>query len=543
MKKNRFFFLAGIFSCLSLLFISCGEQDELVYISYDVPDNLIPILTMNEESKYLNELIFDGLVNKTVLDKDGKEKYEWALVNPDGGYKEESPENRFLITISLRKGVRWHNGDEFTSKDVIHTFDAIKASDSPLKGWLFSFIQEYHALDIDNYTIKVELKVERSEEAFMELFAPIKIIPHRYKVGAQWANLPTNLSTGGKIVNDFKFKPIGTGPYKIVDRQSEGMQLSSDLSTSDHPNYVYFGNQPMIPKIRFMEEKDRIKAVKTLGDSPLGILFDVKPESFEALAQAKLEPKTYIPYGFSVIAFNTVKGPFRDLALRKAVNAATDKEVLAQALFQGIRYNPKEIINTSIFPTSSRYVIGAKDQFAEQSPFNQSKARQLINQSASRTFTLLVCSAIEGEKRTKQFTDQYVKMMQQVGLSVQIEDATAPVYNSKIKEGNFEAVLYAFQGFDHMYDIRALFMARAEQNIWQVQDPVLNNSLDQFGKTIAWERLLTLTQEIHTQIEELAPATFLFTSPRMSYHSNRIERLDIHPEVGFSTVENWIYIP
>ena len=522
-----------ILSCiLPAITSSCSSENnnELYYFSYERPDNLIPIFNMNEESKYVCELLYDGLVNKTTLSDKGMEQYQWALVAEDG-YMEESPDNRFLISIYLKKGIKWHNGEELTSKDVLFTWNAIQQSDSPLKGWLSSFVEEITLADGDNYKFKILLKVERSREAFMELFAPVKILPHFIKGKDQVIDVTPNLNTYSDIVNDYKWNVVGTGPYKLENRESESILLSA--------NEKYLSGKPSIERINFQAKNDRIMAVKSLSSTPKSILFDVNPESFSILTEDALVHQTYVPYSFYVIGYNTQQGPFKDENFRKGINSSTNKTALAKAFFEDVTMNSEDYLNTSIFPANSRYVRNYPARFRELFPYDKNSAEKYLKISQLRSFNLLVSSVVEGDARISRFLSEYVKQMESQGISVTVNDVTSPVYYQRINDHSFDAVLLKLSGFDHFYDIRGLFKPDGERNIWGINDQKLNDELEKFGETISWDKLIDITASIHSRVEELAPACFIFTVPRRSYFSSLITGVTIHPEVGFSTIENW----
>lgn len=146
---------------------------------------------------------------------------------------------------------------------------------------------------------------------------------------------------------------------------------------------------------------------------------------------------------------------------------------------------------------------------------------------------------MEGGRRINQFVNGYRQMMESVGIRVIVDDLSAPHYNQKIRERNFDAVFMSFSGFDHLYDIRGLFKVDGERNIWGVSDNQLVALLQEFGSTIALDKLNVLTKGIHSRIEEITPACFLFTPQRRAYFSKKLTNVTVHPEVGFSTVEKW----
>jgi peptide/nickel transport system substrate-binding protein len=505
------------------------SQNELIYLPYQRPDNLIPILDMNQEAKYLDELIFDGLVNKTSLDAKGREQFQWALVD-SGGYREESWDNTRLITIYLRKGVLWHDGREFVADDVVYTWNAIMQSRSPLSGWLASFVEAVEPFADDNYKIKIKLRVERSREAFMELFSPVKILPYEYSLNGEERNLPYNWNEKSPISEEFKKKPVGTGPYRVVDSSPDVVVLDT--------NENYYLGSPSIKRIQMRVEKVPLKAVEALKENELGLLFNVPQEAFDILDQERLEHTTYFPYGFYVIAYNTRRTPFSDSNFRKAVNSATDKRELARSFIPGAN---DYCINTGVFPKSSMYVQDSPANFQERNPYDVTRAKAYLDRSSlqEKAFHLLV-STIEGA-RTGLFTETYKTMMANAGITVALDVTNDTYFKQKVLTHDFDAALVSYTGFDHLYDVRTVFGSDPEKNIWGVSDPQLSNLLDRFGKNIAWDSLKCLTAEIHSRVEDIAPGCFLFTAPQRAYYSDRLTNVTVHPEVGFSTVERWEY--
>lgn len=524
----------------AIISIGCGGSgDELVYFPQRAPNHLNPILDTNEEAKYLCELIFDGLVNKTFVGRDGREHYEWALVT-ENGYREESPSNRQLLTIYLRMGVRWHDrpDHELKAEDVIYTLDAIRASNSPLKGWLNTFV-EWVSLDPEGrniYKFCMKLKVERSKECFMELFSPLKIIPKYCTYEGEYREMPLSLSRESGVAEEFKFSPIGTGPYMVHERPTVDTCL---LHANESENYAYLGleGQPYIKAIRMVVEDDPFKAVKELKEG-FGLVFDVKQEHFRDLKLTDLKYADYHPYSFYAIVFNMRGAPFNDPNLRAAVSLATDKKRLAGDFIFKEDIGDKPLINTGVFPASSSYVMEAPDEFRDANEFSLLEARKALDRAGSaREFELLICPSYSGAA-VRDMANSFSDMMKAVGIKAEAEEVSAPIYDARVKERQFEALVYRFEGFDSIYDLRALFGTGAS-NLWGLRDDQLENDLDEFGRTLNWEKRVKLAVKIHTRVNEIVPGCFLFTVPRRAYYSPRLDNVTVHPEVGFSTVENW----
>ncbi|MCX2727350.1 peptide ABC transporter substrate-binding protein [Thermomicrobium sp. 4228-Ro] len=116
------------------------------------------------------------------------------------------PEGRWVIW-KLRKNVKWHDGQPFTAKDVKFTWEYVTDEKTTA-----TTIASYRAIEsieiIDDHTVKVTFKQPNPAwfEPFVGDFGLIlpEHILREYK-GEKARNAPFNL------------KPIGTGPYKVVD--------------------------------------------------------------------------------------------------------------------------------------------------------------------------------------------------------------------------------------------------------------------------------------------------------------------------------------
>ncbi len=510
----------------------------LIYLTTAYPNTLIPILEPNDEAKRICELVFDGLVNKTTL-KDGKEQYEWALAK-ENGIQEVSSEDRTHIIVSLRKGVSWHDGRELVAADVVYTFKAINASNSPLKGWLSAFIESVDPIEGDNYTLRVALTREMSKEGMMELFSPVKILPRWYVFDGRERELPENLRDETEIAKQFKWHPVGTGPYKIKQRKSETIEFEA--------NEEYYLTRPEIKKVRTQVDIDILRDCKALKNTSLGLMLDFKPECRDILSDSlQFESQLYLPYSFYAIIYNTRRQPFQNQSFRKGINSGIDKARLAEAFLDKPEYSA-ECINRSIYPAKSMYVQDCPSCFVELSGYDPGKAKEYLRESRIEkgSFRLMISTSRDGEK-AKSLAASFVQMLQEIGIQVEVDDFVAPQYDKKLKEYDFDVVFIQLSGFDHLYDVRPLF---ADLNYWRVQDDRLNRLLVEFGRTLNWYSfadssgnvvpgLRDLAKEIHARIEEIAPACFLFTVPKTACYSDKLTNVTIHPEVAFSTIEKW----
>jgi peptide/nickel transport system substrate-binding protein len=224
------------------------------------------------------------------------------------------------LVFFLRKNVKWHDGNPFTSKDVKFTFDMLREGPdapaklriNPRKDW-YANVEAIEAPDA--YTVVFRLK--RPQPSLLSMFAsgytPI------YAAHIPPANYRTSC--------------IGTGPFKVKE-----WRKGEYLDYVKNPDYFIKG-RPYLDALHYVVIVERGTRTAALQAGQLDVAFPGETTKAASEQLKKAVPQLVVtPVATAVtdnIIMNSKKPPFDNQKVRLAVSYAIDRRGLIQAVHQG----------------------------------------------------------------------------------------------------------------------------------------------------------------------------------------------------------------
>ncbi len=253
--------------------------------------------------------MFDGLVTRTT---DNQIVLELAQEQRQVGDK--------TIEFDLKRGVKFHNGQELKAEDVVFTFDRILTQEigAPRR----AFVKEIAQVETSgDYTVRFTLN--NPWPVFLQLLVHTQIVPQNYL-----------MEVGDEA---FAQNPIGCGPFKFVRGK-----LDEEIVLIRFDDY-YGGAEalppvspPALDEVIFRMMPDTDGRIAALEAGTVHIIQNVPPNRVPQLvSNPNITVKTAVGTRPKFMEMNVTHSPFNDVRVRQALNYAIDADALLTQVAAG----------------------------------------------------------------------------------------------------------------------------------------------------------------------------------------------------------------
>jgi peptide/nickel transport system substrate-binding protein len=279
-----------------------------------------PSTSLLEEATIASVMPFAAVFNNLVVFDPAKPHESLETIIPDLAESWSWDSTNTKLTFKLRQGVKWHDGQPFTAKDVQCTWRMLigKAETqdfkrNPRKVW---------------YTKLQDISINGDHEATFELSEP-------------QPSLPVLLASAFSVVYPchvpqqiMRTKPVGTGPFKFVEfKRGESIRLVRN------PDY-FKKDRPYLDEIavRTIDSRaTRMLAFSTgdyditfPSDVSVPLLKDIKARAPDAICEMTTTGV------LTNLMVNRVNPPFDNPEIRRAMSLALDRKAFNTILMEGL---------------------------------------------------------------------------------------------------------------------------------------------------------------------------------------------------------------
>lgn len=512
--------LAVFFLCLACSAETPDRGDAIVVASIGDARSLVPILASDSASSDICGLIFNGLVK---YDKDinlvGDLAEGWTV--EDGGRK---------IIFNLKKDVKWHDGEPFTSRDVAFTYR--KLIDPEVKTPYGGDFERIVSLETpDDNTVVVRYK---------EPFSPA------LSSWGMWI-MPEHLLKDEDLnTTSFGRRPVGTGPYKFKSwATGEKIELAA--------NPEYFEGAPYIGRYIYRiipDDATIFLELETRGvDMSVLTPLQFTRQTDTPIFRSNYNKFRYPGFGYTYMAYNLSDPRFSDIRVRKAIDHAVDKEDIVKTIFFGLG----RVITGPFIYDSWAY-----DKSVLPARYDPARSRELLRAAGwsdgdgdgwvekdgrEFEFTILINQGNNERLRSAEMIQNYLKA---IGIRVKIRTIEwSALINEFINKKKFDAVLMGwFLPRDpDCYDIWHSSRTReGEFNFAGYKNDEVDGLLEEGRRTFDEKSRARIYNRIHTLISEDSPCLFLYSSDALPIVSKRFRGVETSPiGIGYNFIK-W-YVP
>lgn len=468
------------------------------------PAHLLPLLRPDAWcERIVTHDVYEALIRQDPFSHD---------ILPELAESYDVSEDGLELTFHLRTDVRWHDGEPFSSDDVLFTFDTVRdpAVLAATARANLEAVESYEAPDAATF----RLRLREPSFLLLQSLESLVIIP-RHVFGQGDVNSHPALR-----------HPVGTGPFRFVSwRQGREIVLERNES--------YWGQAAYLDRVVYRFARDRTLALQMLRRGDVDVMPRLAPAQVEEvrgdeelLDDYRLE-SSFAP-GYSFIVYNTRRPRLADPRVRRALTMLIDRQTLLCAL-EGCLGR----VVSSPLPVGHPGV----DPSIEPLPFDPPAARRLLDEAGyrrtSRTgirerdgrplaFTLLVPTVSESLQRSASVVQQD---MVSAGVRMDILAVDWAVFLERAGEHDFDAAALQLT-LDWETDYYVLFhssQAEGGMNYGAFSSREADDVLERLRRELDQGRRVELLRRLHRILHREQPQTFLDARVESSLVERSIE--------------------
>jgi len=407
------------------------------------------------------------------------------------------------LKLELRKGVKFHNGEDFTVDDVEFTLLKMQAAG----GILADCLERCEKIDETNMII--HLKVPQPTLIY-------------YMTDPMWSMLPKDYYNSDP--KGFAAKPVGTGPYKM-QKYSSGDYYTLERFDG------YWGKpaKTKLLTLKIVPESGQRTILLETGE--IDVAYEIPYNNVSAISKNKnLQLLSTPSMKIVQLYFNTVsKGPASNVLVRKAVEYALNKESLVNAVCYG-----------HATPTWS-FVPSAVTDYVKRdgNKYNVEKAKQLMVEAGYANGCDLTIWTNANQANTE-LCQIMQNQLSEIGINLKIVVQDDNTTNSlRTAKEDFGVILHFFQcNIGHAeYTLFWTMKTGTGSNFSRYSNPKYDEALGKWKKTTVETERKKLLEELNAIEQQDLPMIPIYNEVKMIGATAKLEGLQLS-QIGAHEYQN-----
>ena len=494
--------------------------DIIVEGSIGDASNLIPILSSDATSHQIGGLVYNGLVK---YDRDLKivgDLAESWKISPDG----------LDIVFHLRKGVKWHDGEPFTARDVLFTYQVTIDPKTPT-AYAGDFLKVKKVTVLDDHTLRV---------CYDKPFAPALM---------SWGSpiLPSHLLFGRDITTSpLSRRPVGTGPYRFREWVAgQKIVLAANPDYFEGRPYLDGYVMRIIPDTATMFLELRAGGIDQMGLTPLQHTRQTENNLF----RKNYRKYRYLSFSYVYMGYNLKNPLFADKRIRQAIAYAVNKEEMIRGVLLGLGQAATGPYKPGTWAYNNRvrtypYDPGRAKSLLAEAGWRDSDGDGILDKDG-RPFTFEIITNQGNEVRAK-CAEIIQKQLADVGIRVKIRILEwAAFVNDFINKRRFEATIlgWTIPQDPDIYDVwHSSKTGPDELNFISYKNDEVDRLIERGREVFDQQERKRCYDRIQEILAEEQPYLFLYVPDALPIISARFRGIDPAPQGITHNFIKW-YVP
>jgi len=316
-------------------------------------------------------------------------------------------------TFKLRSGVKFHNGDPFSSADA--KFSIERTYDPNAKTMVATALATIDRIEApDAGTLIIHTKKPDPLLPARLAFYGGQIVPKKYVES---------------VGNDgFNAKPVGTGPVKL------GSWTKDDKLVLE-ANDAYWGGKPDFDRWTMRPIPETAPRIASLLKGEVDIITQLPADQGERVAgNATTRVVGALYAGLYVLAVNSKRPPLDNPLIKQALSLAIDREAIVKELWRGRGIVPSQPIAKG---------DNHWDASLPALPYKPGAARDLLKKAGYKNEEIIIETTVAYLSNDKQMSEAIQGMWKDAGINAKVEVIEYSVRAQKNREKSFKGVFWS----------------------------------------------------------------------------------------------------
>ncbi len=462
--KTAFAFIGTISIVLLASCSKAGYERNTIRMSItSEPDSFFPWNSAAADTAAISGNIFEGLMR---FDEKG-------TLFPCLAESYEISSDNLKYTFKLKKGVKFHNGADFSSADCVYTYENLAGlNGKTARADKMHVVKAVSAPDA--HTFVVELKNQAG--GFLAL-ATSPILLHDY--------------------DDNETLPIGTGPYKFKE-----YTLHERVILEKNENYHDAERSGKIHNIELYVMSDENAALSALQSNQIDIAQMITGTNAKALSgsyKVVSHPQNMV----QILGMNSKFTPFADENVRKAISFAVNKKEIIDGVFDGFA--------TELYSNFSP-ILGEfyNDKLSDVYKNDLEKAKEYLKKSDYADgfdLTITVPANYQPHVDTAQIL---ANQLAKINIRCKIEPVEWTTWLDKVyTKFDYEATVIAFAGKNDPAEVLRRYYSTYKRNFTNFKSEEFDNAFNRAEAETNPPKRAEYYKECQAILTEHAPAVFI----------------------------------